>query len=456
MRDLTKGPITGHIIAMATPIAIGQLVSTLYFLIDLYFVSHLGEAALAGVSAAGTLVFLSIAITQVLTVGVLGVLARRVGAGDRDGANHVYNQSISLALAIMLATLIVGYLGVDAYMGSISADTATQIAGSTYLHWYMPGLALQFPITAIAASLRGTGVVKPVMLGQVLSIVVNIVLAPVLIAGWGTGHPLGVMGAGLASSCAVFAGLAIFCRHMLKQERYLKTTPGDWRPKFATWRLMLGIGLPSGAEFGIMFVMTTLIYFIIRDFGPAAQAGYGAGSRIMQALFLPVMSIAFSVPAIAGQNMGARQPERVRETFLRASLLCSALMLLAMLACQYGAAVLLRMLTNDAAIVAFGADFLRIIAWNFIGAGLIFCCSGMFQAFGNTLPSLYSMATRLITFAVPALIIARQPHFSLRDIWLLSVASVGAQAILSLILVRRAMRKHLGPLEIDSAAPRPT
>ncbi|WP_281277516.1 MATE family efflux transporter [Hankyongella ginsenosidimutans] len=78
---------------------------------------------------------------------------------------------------------------------------------------------------------------------------------------------------------------------------------------------MLGIGLPSGAEFGIMFVMTTLIYFIIRDFGPAAQAGYGAGSRIMQALFLPVMSIAFSVPAIAGQNMGARQPERVRETF---------------------------------------------------------------------------------------------------------------------------------------------
>ncbi|WP_281277468.1 MATE family efflux transporter [Hankyongella ginsenosidimutans] len=86
-------------------------------------------------------------------------------------------------------------------------------------------------------------------------------------------------------------------------------------------------------------------------------------------------------------------------------------MLLAMLACQYGAAVLLRMLTNDAAIVAFGADFLRIIAWNFIGAGLIFCCSGMFQAFGNTLPSLYSMATRLITFAVPALIIARQPHF---------------------------------------------
>lgn len=455
MRDLTKGPITGHIVAMATPIAIGQLVSTLYFLIDLYFVSRLGETALAGVSAAGTLVFLSIAVTQVLTVGVLGVLSRRVGAGDTDGANHVYNQSLALAATISVGTLIVGYLGVDAYMGRISADAATQIAGSTYLHWYMPGLALHFIIATIAASLRGTGVVKPVMLGQVLSIVVNIVLAPILIAGWGTGYPLGVMGAGLASTCAVFAGLGIFAHHMLKRERYLKTSPSDWRPKFGTWRLMLGIGLPSGAEFGIMFVMTTLIYFIIRDFGPAAQAGYGAGARIMQALFLPVMSIAFSVPAVAGQNIGARQPDRVRETFIRACILSSALMFIAMLTCQYGAATLLRILTNDAAVVTFGADFLRIIAWNFIGSGLIFCCSGMFQAFGNTLPSLFSMATRLATFAVPALFIASRPHFSLHDIWLLSVASVGAQAVLSLILVRGAMRKNLERLAIENADPRP-
>ncbi len=83
MRDLTRGPLLGHIAAMATPIAVGMLVQTLYFLVDLYFVSRLGGVALAGVSAAGNAMFLVLALTQVLSVGTIAVVSHAVGAEDR-------------------------------------------------------------------------------------------------------------------------------------------------------------------------------------------------------------------------------------------------------------------------------------------------------------------------------------------------------------------------------------
>ena len=78
-----------------------------------------------------------------------------------------------------------------------------------YLNWYLPSLSLQFALGVMSAALRGTGIVKPTMIVQVLSVMLNALLAPVLIAGWGTGHPLGVAGAGLANSVAVALGVML-------------------------------------------------------------------------------------------------------------------------------------------------------------------------------------------------------------------------------------------------------
>ena len=79
----------------------------------------------------------------------------------------------------------------------------------TYLRWFAPGLALQFALVAMGSALRGTGVVKPTMVVQAGTVLLNIVLAPVLIAGWGTGRPLGVAGAALASTLAIAAGVVL-------------------------------------------------------------------------------------------------------------------------------------------------------------------------------------------------------------------------------------------------------
>ena len=444
MKDLTQGPIARLLVAMAVPIAIGMLFQTLYFLVDLYFVSRLGEAAIAGVSTAGTVSFIILALTQMLGVGTVALVANAAGRKDQATANLVFNQAVLLSAVCGVLTLLWGFFAGGAYVRWVAADAAAASAGTAYLYWYTPGLALQFALVAMGSALRGTGIVQPTMVVQMLTVIVNTVLAPILITGWGTHHPLGTAGAGLASSIAVAFGVVCLWVYFARLEHYVALHPRQWVPHWALIGRILNIGLPAGGEFLMMFVILGVIYWVIRSFGPAAQAGFGIGGRVMQAMFLPVMAIAFAVTPVAGQNFGAGRLERVRETFRTGAILSSALMLLITLICQWRPEWFIYAFTRAPEVVAVGGPYLRIISWNFIATGLIFTCSGLFQALGNTWPSLLSSASRLLTFVLPAVLLSRQPHFALTQVWYLSVATVTLQALTSLTLLVREFRRKLG------------
>src|SRR6187397_1224660 len=163
----------------------------------------------------------------------------------------------------------------------------------------------------------------------------------------------------------------------------------------------------------------------------------------MQGIFLPVMTIAFATAPVAGQNFGARQPERVRETFRSAVKLCTALMFVLMLLCQWRPDAMIRLFSNEPQVIDIGSQFLHIISWNFVLSGIIFTCSSMFQALGNTLPSLYSSATRLIMYSLPLLWVSSQ-------LWFLSVGSVMLQTVVSFTLLQKQMRTRLSTI---TAAP---
>jgi len=164
---------------------------------------------------------------------------------------------------------------------------------------------------------------------------------------------------------------------------------------------------------------------------------------VMQAVFLPAMAVAFSVPAIAGQNFGAGKPERVRETFRTATLMSVVFMSVLTLFCQWKPEWLVASFSHDPEVLTVASVFLTFVSWNFAAAGITFTCSGMFQAMGNTLPALASTATRIATFALPAFWLSRQSGFRIVHVWYLSVATVWLQALLSLSLLRWQFRRRL-------------
>jgi putative MATE family efflux protein len=443
MKDLTQGSIVTNILAMAAPMAAGMIFQTLYFLVDLYFVAGLGDAAVAGVGAAGTLMFVIMALTQVLGVGAVALIAQAVGRRDQADANLVFNQSVLFAVACAVATLIGGYALASAYVASIAADAATQAEGVTYLYWFLPGLALGFAQVVMGSALRGTGIVKPTMAIQALTVLLNTLLAPILIAGWGTGYAMGVAGAGLASSVSILIGIVLLGAYFVKLEKYVGFDSRLWRPQLRIWKRMLDVGLPAGGEFALMFIYMGVIYWVISDFGAAAQAGFGIGSRIMQSIFMPAMAIAFAAGPIAGQNFGAKQGGRVRETFAKALMLNTVVMVLVTVFLQWRPDVLIAFFTTEAEAQAVGATFLRIISWTFIAQGVVFTCSGVFQGLGNTIPAMLSSAVRLAVFVPLAVWLAGQPEFHLDQVWWLSVTTVWLQGAVSYVLMRQQFKRRL-------------
>lgn len=443
MKDLTQGSIPKHLISMALPMMIGMFVQTLYFLVDLYFVGKLGATALAGLSLAGNVMFFIFALTQILNVGTATLVSHAVGAKDQASANTTFNQSMMLSSIAGVVVCIIGYLGAETYLSLVSSDTGTIAMGKDYLHWFIPCMALQFVMVAISAALRGTGIVKPTMLVQTLSILINIALSPILISGYFTGYAMGIAGAGLASSISVVCAVLMLFYYFKSAPKYININLSLWSPDKTTIKKLLGIGFPAGGEFLIMFVYMGTIYWLIQGFGAQAQAGFGLGTRIMQSLFLPAMAIAFAAPAIAGQNFGANNFARVKETFKWASIMTCSLMAILTLVCYYEAELLLKNFSNDKQVILVSATFLHIICLNFIPSGLVFTCSGMFQSLGNTWPALFSTATRLTTFIIPALWLSKQSDFTVEQLWFVSVVTVCIQASLSLFLLRKEFSTRL-------------
>ena len=440
MEDLTTGSLSRHLLRTASFMLVTMLSQTLYLLVDLYWVGRLGKEAVAAVGLAANLSFVVLALSQVLGVGTTTLISHASGERNRERAREVFHQSLWLACVAAFVFLIVGLPGRRLYVDAFAADALTAALGEEYLRWFVPALALQFVLATMAAALRGTGAFKAPMLVQVMTVVINIVLAPILIFGWGFGVPIGVSGAAIASLVAVASGIAWLSREFIAEEAFLRLRAAEAGPRPAVWRSVVEIGLPAGAEFGLTAVFMFVVYAVSRPFGAAAQAGVGIGLRLVQAFFLPVVALGFSVAPVAGQNVGARRFDRVRQT-LRAGIgLSVSLMLAVGVVIQFTAAPMVGVFSADPAVIAVGGDYLRIVGLGFAASGIVFVTSSLFQALGQTLPPLLTSTVRNVAVLGPVLWLASRPGFELTLIWYLSLGAVVVHAAANFLLVQRQIR----------------
>jgi len=443
MKDMTQGSVTRHLLHMASFMAVSMVVQTLYLLADLYWVGRLGKEAIAAVGLAGNLMMVVLALTQMLGVGTTTVISHAAGRKDQPSAERAFNQSMVLSLVVGLLFGVVSFPLRQQYSQSLSADAPTAAMAVSYLGWFIPALMIQFPLVSLGSALRATGIIKPAVGLQVLSVILNMIFAPLFIFGIGPFPKMGVAGAALATFLSILIANVLTIIYFEKSYRYLRFRVSQWRPQLKIWWSMLRIGLPAGAEFALMAVYIVVVYAIIRGFGAAAQAGFGVGARVMQAMFLPVMSVAFAVAPVVGQNFGGRRGDRVRQTLYSALGITTGMMVLLTLVSQFAAGAFIRGFSSDPSVISFGSEYLQIISLNFVAMGIVFTSSSVFQGIGNTWPPLISSATRLLFFALPAVIISRLPGFYLKQLWYLSVVSILLQAGVNLLLLRREFKRKL-------------
>ncbi len=443
MQDMTTGPIRGHVLKMMAFMLTAMFMQTLYALVDIFWVGKLGKEAIAAVGIASNLMFVMLAISQTLSVASVAMVSQAFGRKDGAEVQRVFNQSQCQSAIVALLVLIAGMALRDTYTSHMASDATTAALASGFLNWFIPSQALLFLMTALGSALRGIGNMKPGLIAQMASILLNMVLAPFLIFGWLGLPKLGVPGAALATFIATVAAVAGLALYLARKSSYLRIDFALWRPDWKLWKRMFAIGLPSGAEFLMMSVILGLIYVVIRPFGAASQAGFGIGLRLMQAGFMPAVALSFAAAAVAGQNFGAQNFDRVRQTFVEGAKLNIAFMLAFTILCQLLGGWMVGLFSHEAGVVAVGADYLHFISFNYIASGLILVSAGMFQGIGNTLPSLMASGSRLLTFLLPVLWLAKQPGFTIHQVWWVSVTSVALQMCLSLLLLRREFARRL-------------
>ena len=453
MKNLSVGSIPGHVASMSIQMFIGMVVQVAYFVTDLKFVSMLGNEVAAGFSAAGNLWFVVLALTQVLNVGTAAMVSHAVGAKQHERANLVFNQSLMLSVFMGLFVLVFLYVVASPYMHLEAADAVVAQAGIDYLIGVTPGLAIQFLMISMFATLRGTGIVKPTMIIQFITVGLNILFAAILTIGWLTGKPYGAFGAGLATTFATIIGVIMSAYYFHRHEKYVSFHREQIKPNAEVLKRLFFIGMPIGLEFFFMALVMAVMYWVIRGFGADAQAGLAEGQGALRFIMLPAMAVAFAAAPIAGQNFGARKPERVREAFNWTVSMSIGIMLALTVFCQFGAHLLMHIFTYEEAVVSVGATMLMISSWSFAANGIIFSCSSMFQGLGNTWPTIGSSIIRLFVFIAPAIWLSQQPHFDLVHVWYLSVCSMFLQAVVSFALLRREFRRKLTNLAPMGAAP---
>lgn len=447
MQDLTTGSLTSHLLKTTSFMLVSMIFQTLYILVDLFWVGRLGTDAVAAVGLAGNLSFIVLAITQMLGVGATTLVSHASGRKDQDRAIFLFNQSQVLSMVVAIIFLAVAMLTRHQYAASQSASEGMRIATEEYLLWFIPAMALQFAMVAMGAALRGTGNFRPGMIVQTATVIINIVLAPFLIFGWGPFPVWGVTGAAVSTLVAIVIGVVWLAFYFIDAKAYLRFHFGHWSPQFKVWWEMLKIGLPAGMEFALMGVYLAVVYAITKPFGAAAQGGFTIGLRVVQSAFLPVVALGFAVAPVAGQNFAARKGERVRAAFKTAATMAAGAMLVASVVLYTAARPIMGIFTADPEVINVGVEYLRIVVLTFVASGVTFVTSSMFQALGNTIPSLLTSGLRLVLSVIPAILLSRATGFHLTWIWYVGVIAVFVQMTAGLLMLQREFRLKLALAE---------
>ncbi len=385
--DLVSGPLPRAIFRLALPAIGSALLQLVFLLIDVFWVGRiLGPAALAAISTAGFAVWALLAVAEMIGVGLTAVASRRHGEGAHGLAAVAAGTTLALAVVFGIVVAAVGEALVPLLFRVMHTPPDVTELGHLWLTTYLIGTPLVFGFFAAEAAFRASGDTRTPLALLSFSVLVTLILDPVLILGLGPMPAMGIAGAAVAAVGTRALGLA-FGFGVLVRRRLVRLAVWDWKSALAVFR----IGLPTAAT-GVFF---SLVYIgltrITTQFGTPALAALGVGHKLEGLAYQVAIGFGLASAAIVGQNLGAGRTDRARRAaFLTAGYAC----LVAAVACVAFLVAperLVSVFSHDAAVIAEGASYLRIIAIAEITMGMEIVFEASLGGAGFTLqPALWS------------------------------------------------------------------
>lgn len=447
---ILQGPIGGALLRLAGPVVLANVLQTVYQLTDTFWVGRLGTAAVAAVSFSFPVTFLLIAVGGGITIAGTILVAQSEGRGDQAGVDYVAAQTYVLVTGAAVVLSVVGYVLAEPALRLMGADAEVLPLATDYLRITYVGLAFVYGYFVFQALLRGVGDVKTPLLVVLGTVLLNFVLDPLLINGWGPVPALGVAGAAVATVTTQGLAAVVGAAILLGGRRPIRIRPADLRPDAVLAARIVRLGLPASVEQSTRALGLTVMTVLVAGFGSEAVAAYGIGARIFSFVLIPALGLAMATSTVVGQNVGAGQRLRARQTAAVGAWIAFG----ALTAAGVGAFVWARPLVaafvpGEPVVIETGATFLRIMAlsWGFIGVQQVL--GGAFSGAGRTFVAMALAIVGLWVIRFPlAFVLSERTDLGLDGIWwAFPVSNVLAAALAVGWFVHR-IRRH--PVEDDA------
>lgn len=383
-RVFTTGSIPRALFTLAVPIILANILQAGYQLTDAFWVGRLGASAVAAVSISMPVTFLVIAMGAGLSVAGATLTAQYIGAGRQDMVNHVAAQTLMMVTFTSVVLSILGIVLAPYLLHLLGVTAAVYDGALEFIRVSFVGMIFVFLFAMFQSLMRGVGQTRIPLLIVLGTVVLNFILDPLFIFGYGFFPAFGLKGAAMTTiitQClAAMIGLYIF----LRGKHGIQLTWRGFKPDFTYIKKAFFLGFPCSIELSTRGLGLILMTFLIASFGTLTMAAYGIGTNVLQVITIPAMGLSMAVSTLVGQNIGAGHIERAAEITRLGTLYgFGALTLVGAIAWLAAPNIVAFFIPQDADVIREGAHFIRIMSLAWGGIGVQLCIIAAFRASGN-------------------------------------------------------------------------
>ena len=385
---LTQGPIWKAILLFAFPIFLGQVFQQMYNTFDAWCVGHfIGDDAMGAVTSSGSLIFLMVSFFNGLAMGAGVVIARYFGAKNDDAVSKTIHTAIAFGLCTGTALTIAGTTCTPIILRWMGIPDATMVYAIPYFRYYFCGAIFTVMYNIFVGIHHAVGDSRHPLYYLICSTMANIVLDLLFVGVMG----YGVGAAALATTISQGISAALCCIHLMRTHGsarlYLRKVRFHWQ----SFQEIIRYGLPSAVQNSVIALANVVVQSNIFAFGSDAVNGCGAYSKLEGFAFLPVMCFSQSLSTFTGQNLGAKQHDRVKKG-VGFGIACSLIMAEVVGVLSYVfAPQLISIFAKSEAAVAYGSAHMRTICLFYCLLAFSHCIAGIMRGAGKATVPMFTM-----------------------------------------------------------------
>ncbi len=447
-RNLVEGKLSRSIWKLAAPMMIGGLLQDLFSMVDLYFVGELGHVEVAALAIAGTVVAVLTMLVQGIAVGTMALIAHFTGEGNHEMSDIVLGQTLILGIIGSGIMLLVAFFLVDPILKLFGATGDVFIYAGEYLKINFAFAISIFIFVGINFALRGSGDAKTPLYALIIANILNIILDPMLIMGYGPFPAMGVAGSAIATVLTRGIGVLFLLRHLLFGHSTLHLKLKYLKPLPPLMKRIVSIGSFASLQVFIREVSFLFLMRLVTSFGHVTLAAYGIGARLRMLIIVPGNGFAGAAAVLVGQNLGAGRPKRAQKAAWRTVAYYELILIPIIIVFLVFAPSLVRFFNDHPEVVTIGSSYLHYLALTFPFLAFSLILGQAMNGAGDTKVPTIVNAIGQLGFRIPfAYFFALVVKMGYKGIWLGINASDIVQGI-GMILVfrtgrwRKAFVKH--------------